>query len=258
MSAGAARLPGLADELRDLHHGPMLVLPNVWDVGSARVVAEAGFPALATTSAAITATLGFPDSEGAPWQEMFAANERIAAAAPIPVSMDAEAGYGLSPTAVVEQLLRIGVVGCNIEDTDHRRGGLQDAEQHAAWLAAFRKAADDSGVPIVMNARVDVFLPAGRVPEDQRVGEAIRRGRLYRGAGADCIYPIGVADAEALSAVIDGLACPVNANASPALDLDRLRALGVARVSFGPSFYRAALADFAASVRRLSIEAPIP
>jgi 2-methylisocitrate lyase-like PEP mutase family enzyme len=254
-AAQVARLAGLADELRDLHHGPMLVLPNVWDVGSARVVAEAGFSALATASAAITAMLGFPDGEGAPWQEMFAANERIACAVSIPVSMDAEAGYGLSPTALVEQLLRIGVVGCNLEDTDHSRGGLQDAERHAAWLAAVRRAADDSGVPIVINARVDVFLPVSSLPEHQRVGEAIRRGRLYREAGADCIYPIGVADAEVLSSVIDGLACPVNANTGPALDLDHLRALGVARVSYGPRFYRAALADFDTTVRALWVEA---
>jgi 2-methylisocitrate lyase-like PEP mutase family enzyme len=258
VSAEVTRLAGLADDLRRLHQGPILVLPNVWDVGSARVVDGAGFPALATTSAAIAATLGFPDGEGAPWQEMFAANERIARAVSIPVSMDAEGGYGLSPAALVEQLLRIGVVGCNLEDTDHRRGGLQDAEQHAAWLSAVRKAADDSGVPIVINARVDVFLPAGRVQADHRVGEALRRGRLYRDAGADCIYPIGMTDAEAFSAVVDGLACPVNANAGPALDLDRLRALGVARVSYGPQFYRALLADFDTAVRTLSVEASVP
>ena len=252
MNADRERLAELAEELRDLHRTQMLVLPNVWDAASARIVAEAGFPALATASAAITAMLGFPDGEGAPWPEMFAANRRVARAVSVPVSMDAEGGYGIAPADLVDRLLETGVVGCNLEDTDHRRGGLIDAEEHAAWLSAVRRAADIAGVPVVVNARVDVFLPTSGIPEAERVDEAIRRGRLYRAAGADCVYPIGVGDAQVLSALVGGIDSPINGNTSASLDLDALRALGVARVSYGPRFYRAALADFDRTVRALA------
>src|SRR5690348_16068044 len=146
-----------AGRLRELHHaGEMLVLPNVWDAASAKIVAEAGFPVVATASAAM---LGYPDGEGAPWQEMFAAAGRVARAVPVPVTVDAEAGYGMQPRELVDRLLEIGAVGCNLEDTDHRVGGLVDAGAHAERLAAIRAAASDAGVPVVINARR--HLPAG-------------------------------------------------------------------------------------------------
>jgi hypothetical protein len=123
-----ADLKAHADRLRGLHHaGEMLVLPNVWDAASAKIVAEAGFPVVATASAAISAMLGYPDGEGAPWQEMFAAAGRVARAVPVPVTVDAEAGYGMQPRELVDRLLEIGAVGCNLEDTDHHAGGLVDA-----------------------------------------------------------------------------------------------------------------------------------
>src|ERR1700744_5862320 len=160
-----ADLRARANQFRALHRGEMLVLPNVWDAASAKIVAEAGFPAVATASAAITAMLGYPDGEGAPWQEMFAAAGRVARAVPVPVTVDAEAGYGMQPGELVDRLLDIGAGGCNLEDTDHRAGGLIEAGAHAQWLAGVRAAADDAGVPVVINARVDTFLPASGIPE---------------------------------------------------------------------------------------------
>ncbi len=240
-----------AERLRELHGGEMLVLPNAWDAASAAVVAEAGFPAVATASNAIAAMLGHPDGEGAPWQEMFAAAGRVAKAVSVPVTVDAEAGYGMQPRELVDRLLEIGAVGCNLEDTDHRAGGLAEAGKHAEWLAAVRSAADDAGVPIVVNARVDTFLPASRVPESDRIAEAVRRGRLYQDAGADCIYPIGVRHKADLAALVGELPGPVNGNTGEELDLTALRELGVARVSYGPRFYRAAMADLKTSVQGL-------
>jgi 2-methylisocitrate lyase-like PEP mutase family enzyme len=242
-----------ADQLRRLHHGDrMLILPNVWDAASAATVAEAGFPAVATASAAVSAMLGYPDGEGAPWREMFAAAGRVARAVSVPVTVDAEAGYGLPPRDLVDGLLSIGASGCNLEDSDHRTGGLVDAGRQAELLAAVRAAADDAGVPIVINARTDTFLPGSGIQGEDRVAEAIRRGRRYREAGADCIYPIGVTDERDIVELIAGLPGPVNANTRPPeLDLARLRELGVARVSYGPRFYRAALADLKAAVQQL-------
>ena len=240
-----------AEQLRELHQGELLMLPNVWDAASARIVVEAGFPAVATASAAITAMLGYPDGEGAPWAEMFAAAGRIARAVPVPVTVDAEAGYRLSPRELVDRLLEIGAVGCNLEDTDHHTGRLVEVAAQADWLAAVRSAADEAGVPIVVNARVDVFLPTSGIAEADRVGEAVRRGRRYREAGADCIYPIGVRRKADLATLVTELPGPINGNTGDELDLAMLRELGVARVSYGPRFYRAAMADFAASVRDL-------
>jgi 2-methylisocitrate lyase-like PEP mutase family enzyme len=240
-----------AERLRELHGGEMLVLPNAWDAASAAVVAEAGFPAVATASNAIAAMLGHPDGEGAPWQEMFAAAGRVARAVPVPVTVDAEAGYLMQPRELVDRLLEIGAVGCNLEDSDHRAGGLADAEKHAEWLAAVRSAADDAGVPIVINARVDTFLPRNGVPEAERLPEAIRRGRLYREAGADCIYPIGVRSKRDIAELVAELPGPINGNTGEELDLATLRELGVARVSYGPRFYHAGIAGFRAAVQEL-------
>lgn len=249
MTSPAPDLAARAETFRGLHRGSTLVLPNAWDAGSAAVVADAGGRAVATASAAVSAVLGYPDGERAPWREMFAAAGRIVWAVAVPVTVDAEAGYGLPPRDLVDQLLEIGAVGCNLEDTDHRAGGLQEAGGHADWLAEVRAAADVAGVPLVINARIDTFLPSSGVPQEARVAETLRRGELYRQAGVDCLYPIGVRRRADLEALVDALPGPLNGNVGDELDLPGLRALGVARVSYGPSFYRAALADFAAAVR---------
>ncbi len=246
-----ADLRAQAETLRRLHSGDLLVLPNVWDAASAKIVEDAGFPAVATASAAVTAVLGYPDGDAAPWSEMFAAARRIADAVTVPVTVDAEAGYGLSPQQLVDELLGLGAVGCNLEDTNHRGGGLIEALAQADWLAAVRSAADVAGVPIVINARVDAFLPTSSVPDSERVAETIRRGRLYLDAGADCIYPIGVRGKNDLAHLAAELRGPINGNTSDELDLATLRELGIARVSYGPRFYRAALADFTTAVRDL-------
>jgi 2-methylisocitrate lyase-like PEP mutase family enzyme len=246
-----ADLKAHAGRLRELHHaGTMLVLPNVWDAASAKIVAEAGFPVVATASAAISAMLGYPDGEGAPWQEMFAAAGRVARAVPVPVTVDAEAGYGMEPRELVDRLLEIGAVGCNLEDTDHRAGGLVDAGVHTERLAAIRAAASNAGISI--NARADTFLPGSGVPGQERVAEAVRRGRLYLGAGADCIYPIGVSDERDIATLVAEVPGPINGNTRPGgPDLARLRELGVARVSYGPRLYREALANLKTAVQGL-------
>jgi 2-methylisocitrate lyase-like PEP mutase family enzyme len=253
MTADIAGLKAGAERLRELHHGQMLILPNVWDAASAKIVAEAGFPAVATASAAVTAMLGYPDGEGAPWQEMFAAAARVARAVTVPVTVDAEAGYGLHPRELVARLLEAGAVGCNLEDTDYQAGGLAEVGAHAQWLADVRSAADDAGVPVVINARVDAFLPASGIPEQDRVAETILRGRLYEDAGADCVYPIGVRHPRDIAALVTGLGGPVNGNTGDHLDLAALRELGVARVSYGPRFYRAAMAGLKAAVQELTL-----
>ncbi|SNS02255.1 isocitrate lyase/PEP mutase family protein [Actinomadura mexicana] len=218
--------------LRDLHRpGDPLLLPNVWDAGSAKIVQEAGFPALATASAAVSAMLGYPDHEGAPVEEMFAAAGRVIRAATVPVTVDAEAGYGLQPGELVERLLAIGAAGCNLEDT--YAGELAEPGTQAEYIAAVRAAAGDA---LVINARADTFVAKAPDP----VEAAIARGRLYLEAGADCVYPIA-APPDAVPSLVKGIPGPVNANNLPGTSLAELAEMGVARVSYGPMPYLRAL-----------------
>ncbi len=233
------------ERFRALHHGRVpddpLVLPGPWDAASARVFADAGFPALATPSAGVAASLGYADGQ-TPAAEMFAAVARIARAVDVPVSADVEGGYGLAPKELVERLLEAGAVGCNLEDSEG--GALKDAERHAAWLAEVRSAAADQ---LFLNARVDVFEYGDGDPE-----RVIERAALYVSAGADCVYPIG-APAGVLPLLRAGIRGPLNVFArldgAPAAELGEL---GATRVTFGPGLQRSAaraLADIAAELR---------
>jgi 2-methylisocitrate lyase-like PEP mutase family enzyme len=221
--------------LRTLHHGAEpLVLPNAWDAASARLVEAAGFPAVATGSAAVAASLGYEDNERAPVDEMLAAAVRICRAVSVPVTVDVEAGYGLEPAELADRLVSAGAAGCNLEDTDHASGGLVDAERQAQRIAELRGAAD-----IVVNARVDVFIREWGEPES-RLGEAVRRGRLYVDAGADCVYPIWLVDEDVVAQLVEEVGAPVNIlYRSGAPSLRRLGELGVRRISLGPGLHRA-------------------
>jgi 2-methylisocitrate lyase-like PEP mutase family enzyme len=226
--------------LRELHvPGDPLVLPNVWDVPSARAVVAAGFPVVATTSAGVAEALGYDDHEGAPPAEMFAAAARIARAVDVPVTADAEAGYGLSPSALVEALMEAGVAGCNLEDTDHAAKALTDTAEQAARLAAVCAEAAARGYGLVVNARIDVFLANRDRPQPDLLEEALERTRAYFEAGADCVYPILLRDREATAHFVAAAGGPVNLLALPqGPTVAELADLGVARVSYGPHVFR--------------------
>lgn len=224
----AARFRALHDRKR------ILLLPNAWDAGSARVFAELGFPAIATTSAGVAWSLGYPDGEQAPLAEVLAATRRIVRATALPVSADIEAGYGETPEAVgasVRAVIDAGVAGINLED-GVQHATLRDADDAARRIAAARAAAHAAGVPIVINARVDVWMVGMGANEAERLDEALRRARAYLAAGADCIYPIGLIDRATIAALVAALDAPVNLGARPGLpDLAELGRLGVARIS---------------------------
>jgi 2-methylisocitrate lyase-like PEP mutase family enzyme len=250
-SSETADLKSRCEVLRSLHRpGAPLLLPNAWDAATARAVAAAGYPVVATTSWGVAETLGYEDHERAPADEMLAAAGRIARAVEAPVTVDAEAGYGLEPAELVAGLRDAGAAGCNLEDTDHSTDTLRDADQHAEWLGAVREAASESDYPLVINARVDVFFGpylagAGVGTQDVLVHEAVRRANAYLEAGADCVYPIVLWEADALRhfmSEVDGLVNVIRHPHAPSLA--DLGALGVARVSWGPYLYRAAMARF--------------
>ncbi|SDM12212.1 isocitrate lyase/PEP mutase family protein [Nonomuraea jiangxiensis] len=219
--------------LRDLHKpGDPLILPNVWDVASATIVAEAGYPALATASASISAMLGYADHEGAPVEEMLDIAAKIIRATDVPVTVDAEAGYGLPAGELVERLTAIGAAGFNFEETDHRTGGPLDVDTQAARIAALRAASPD----LVINARIDLYFTGS--PSVEEVAE---RGRRYLEAGADCVFPIMAPSEEVVAELVKAIPGPVNVTFLPGMEVSRLAALGVARISFGPMTYLTAL-----------------
>lgn len=247
-------LASAADALLAAHRRPEpLLLPNVWDVASARIVEEAGFPVIATSSRAIASVLGEPDDDSSDPDVIFDFVARIARAVRRPVTADLEAGYRLDPTDLVGRMLDAGVVGCNLEDTDHHGDGvLVDAERQAAFLAAVRAAAEAAGVHVVINARVDPFIR--RVGDEQeQLGEAIRRGRLYIAAGADCVYPIGLADRAQIAALVGAVAGPVNVQAGRGgPGIDELAALGVRRISLAAGLHELASDCLRSAARSLA------
>jgi 2-methylisocitrate lyase-like PEP mutase family enzyme len=170
---------------------------------------------------------------------MLAAAARIARGVDVPVSVDAEAGYGMEPEALVTALREAGAAGCNLEDTDHASGALRDPSEHAAWLSSVREAASNQGFPLVINARIDVFLPTIRTAsaegsQRELLDEGLGRARAYLEAGADCAFPIGLWEADAVETFAADAPGPVNIlGVARAPSIDELGRLGVARVSCG-------------------------
>ena len=213
----ASGLASRCDLLRSLHRpGAPLVLPNAWDAATARAVAAAGFPAVATTSAAAAAALGYDDHEGAPAGEMLAAAARICRSVEVPVTVDAEAGYGLTAAELAAGLSGMGRPGCNLEDTDHAARALRDPARQAAWLRAVRQAASGQGYRLVINARIDVFVPPRRLGAGRaRPGRPGAGGRAPRAGHTSTRVPTartrsGWWEAGALAAFVSACPGPVN------------------------------------------------
>jgi 2-methylisocitrate lyase-like PEP mutase family enzyme len=235
-----------AERLRKMHSGAkMLVLPNAWDVASARIVEELGFPAIATTSAGIAATLGYPDGQRISRDEMLGVVARIASAVHLPVTADVEAGYGMTVedlTQTVKAVVAAGAVGINLEDvTGSDESSQVDLALQREKIRAIRKATESLGVPLVLNARTDIYLmPIG--PAETRFERTVERLRAYREAGADCLFVPGLKDAETIAKLVRVLNGPLNILlAAGAPTLRELERMGVARASAGSGIMRATL-----------------
>lgn len=244
-----------ANRFRELHRGPRtLVLPNAWDVASACMLEAAGVAAIATTSAGIAFALGYPDGEKISRQEMFAVVARIVAKVKPPVTADAEAGYGDRPedaALTARAVTEAGAVGLNLEDgTDDPQHPLADLSLQLEKIAAVRETAQAMDVPLVLNARTDVYLlQVGKA--ESRFDEAVRRLSAFRDAGADCLFAPGVRDLEVISRLVRELKHPLNILAGPGSpSIPELQKIGVARVSLGSSPMRASLG----LVRRIAQE----
>src|SRR5229473_1470401 len=245
-----ARLDAAARRLRELHQiGRPLLLVNVWDAAGARAVVAAGSPAVATSSVAMASARGGSDGNR-DRDAAFAQLHQITAAVDVPVTADLEGGYDLAPDDLVDALLDAGAVGCNLEDTDHATGdGLLDAEAHAAYLADIRAAADQRGVGIVLNARIDAIIRHPQRDAAAALDEVLRRARLYLDAGADCVYPISLRDPALVAQVVKELDRPVNVNLSE--PLAALAEVGAARISLGGGVHNWMMDELERRARRL-------
>lgn len=248
MSRQTSELRVKAEALRALHHGPrMLVLANAWDVVSARLFEVEGYAAIATSSAGVASTLGYPDGQKMSLAENMEVVRRIASHVCVPVTADVESGYGggvADAVRTARATIEAGAVGLNLEDaTGDSKKPLCDTSLHVDRIAAMCEEGKRLGVPLVINGRTDVFMLPGESPA-ARIGEAVRRGNAYAKAGADCVFipDMGDLDGATIARLVKEIDAPVSVlGGGRMLPLGELQKLGVRRVSVGPRAMRAGL-----------------
>jgi len=245
-----------AERFLALHHdAEVLLLPNIWNPLGARLLVELGYPAVATASAAVAWSLGLRDGERISFPAMLDVVRSVAQAVDVPVTADIERGYADDLDALsenVRQVLRAGAVGINLEDSLVEGGALRSLDSQCERIRAVRSAAQSESIPLVINARIDVFLGGCAGSPEQRLEEAVRRGRAYAEAGADCLYPIGPGDVATLAAVGAAAGVPINAYAhAGTAPLAELAAAGIARLSLGPNLIKTAFTAVRDAARHL-------
>ena len=246
----------LASMFLELHSGPkILVLPNAWDVSSARIFEDAGFPAIGTTSAGVANSFGYPDGQKIPREEMLAVVRRIAEAVEVPVTADVEAGFGGTPEEVADtarEVIAAGAVGMNLEDgVEEKPGWLADLNRQKEIIQAVLEVSASAGITFVLNARTDVFLN-GIGPAETRLARTIERLNAYRAAGAQSLFAPGVKDKETIAQLARGVTGPLNILATVGTPpIAELQQLGVARVSVGSGPMRATLGFLGRMARQL-------
>lgn len=246
-----------AEALLSLHmDGGLLVLPNIWDPIGARILEAKGYPAVATASAAMSASLGYKDGEKISRSTLIDLLGRVARSVDVPVTADIETGYGESLSELeltARQVIESGVVGVNIEDSLKKGAGLRAIEEQCQRISTFRQVANRQGVRLVINARVDSFVSSSFTNAQAALEEAVMRARAYAAAGADCIYPIGPGDEATVRMLRDRIESPINILGGPtAAPLSVLREIGINRVSFGPFVFRSCLRKFVDIIEGLS------
>jgi len=245
-----------AQKFLELHHDPkLLILPNIWDAMGARLLQHLGFPAVATASAAVAYSLGYDDGEKITFDEMLGTIRRVASSVDVPVTADIERGYADTPADLarnVRDVIRAGAIGLNIEDSFEEGGELRSIDDQCKRLATVREAADAEGVPLVINARTDVFLSNVSAPQSAKLEQVIARATAYLDAGGDCVYPILVGDIETLSAIRAAIDAPINVYASlKTAPMRELEAAGVSRLSLGPGLIKAAMSTMKGVAKNL-------
>jgi 2-methylisocitrate lyase-like PEP mutase family enzyme len=237
-----------AQQLHKLHYtGNLLILPNIWDVLGAKLLQDIGYAAVATASAAIAYANGHNDGEHIPFDALLHILKRIAGNVNVPVTADIESGYAANETGLeqnIQQLIKTGIAGINIEDTDKQTNSLLHLDIQCERIKLIKKVALKNEVPLFINARTDTFIHAKSfVSIQQQLDETIKRGMAYKAAGADCFYPIlAHNNIEQLQTIVAAVNMPVNVLLTPASpSLDKLQQAGITRASLGPGFLKHAV-----------------
>jgi 2-methylisocitrate lyase-like PEP mutase family enzyme len=236
-----------AKQFRDLHHsGRLLILPNIWDPLGALLLENLGFHAIATASASIAFSNGYDDGENIPFNTLLTLLKRITGSVNIPVSADIESGFATDQFALKENmkhLIKTGIVGINVEDTDKKTNSLLHYEVQCERIKAIREVAKEMDIPLFINARTDVYIRGkGFDNAESKYQETLKRGLAYKAAGADCFYPITLSNRDDIKKLVDQLQMPINVVTVPGLpELKVLNEMGVARLSLGPSFLKIAI-----------------
>lgn len=234
-----------------------LVLYNCWDAGSGGAIARGGAPALATGSWSVAAAQGYADGEALPLETLLQIATRITESCDVPVSLDFEGGYAVDPDALrknIAGVLAAGIIGINFEDRVVQGTGLHDIDTQSARITAIRAEADAHSVPLYINARTDLFLQSDPSEHGQHIEAAITRGTAYAEAGASGFFIPGLSDPKMISTICTAISLPVNAMClDVSADLAAFAGTGVARISFGPAPYRAAMKALTQQAERLYV-----
>ncbi len=231
---------------QQLHHNEkLLILPNVWDVLSAALLERIGYPAVATSSSAIALSNGYRDGEKLPFDELLKILTRISAGVNIPVSADVETAYASNPAELrenIKKLIDTGITGINYEDSKHNGNGLISIEEQCENIEIIRKTAEGAGSALFINARIDVYIKANHLSDDEKLTEAIKRGKAYKDSGADGLYPIILKNKNHIEELVKETGLPVNITMIQGIPgFEVLKELGVKRISLASGFLKASV-----------------
>ena len=233
----------------------ILLLPNIWDPIGARILEAKDFPAVATASAAISASLGYKDGEKIKFETHLEIIKRIVESVDVPITADIESGYASDiPTLKenISMLLDTGAVGINLEDSVGKEGVLRNIDEQCERISAVRETAEKKGIPLVINARTDCFLGKQDKSILEVIDEVVRRSEKYIKAGADCFYPVGMLDFETVTSLRKEIKAPINIlGSAKSVSLKILQEIGINRVSFGPFIFRSLFKKFSNIVDEL-------
>jgi 2-methylisocitrate lyase-like PEP mutase family enzyme len=227
------------------HNGGLLVLPNIWNPLGAMLLEDLGYKAVATASASVALSNGYPDGEKISFEDLLLIIKRIVKSVNIPVTADIEGGYAKDNSELKENIKKLtgtGIAGINFEDSRHDEPKLLAKEEQAEKINLIRETASDEGSSLFINARTDVFIKANNLSKEEKLSEAIERGKLYKEAGADGFYPIFLKEKDSIKTIITEVALPVNILMVPGIpDFSSLKEIGLARISLGPGFLKYAM-----------------
>lgn len=238
-----------------LHHSKqLLILPNVWNPLSALLLEDCEYEAVATASAAMSFIDGIPDHEVVSFNDLVHSLKKIVNSVSIPVSADIESGYADNLDQLrenIERLLEIGIVGINIEDTNHTKQQLISIEEQCERIRLIKKITLEKDIPLFINARIDTYIHNSNQQPEEKLQETIKRGLAYKEAGADGLYPIVMREYQHIKDFVEKVKIPVNILTLPGIpELEDLLKIGVSRVSLGPSFLKIALKE----MKRLALK----